>query len=147
MLERSVKLQLSEEFPYELENDVEKAGDDCDDSILSSGLVEVQKGAEETEEEVYTTEVDDIGKVDRETFEETWENCSQDKYYEYYDYGYNELEFENRVIQDLDQGKDDLETEVVIDTKDIEGKNCTYIKCKDDCVYELLRDFPFIIVN
>ena len=24
---------------------------------------------------------------------------------------------------------------------------CTYIKCKDDCVYELLRDFPFIIVN
>ena len=79
LLVNSVKLQLSEKSPHKLENDVEKAGDGCDDLILSSGMVEVQKGAEETEEEVYTTEVDDIGKVDRETFEETWENCSQDK--------------------------------------------------------------------
>ena len=80
--------------------------------------------------------VDDIGKVDRETFEETWENCSQDKYYEYYDYDYNELEFENRFIQDLDQGKDDLETEVLIDTKDIEGKNTTKVADKEDAESE-----------
>ena len=44
----------------------------------------------------------------------------QDRYYEYY--GYNELEWENRVIQDLNCGKDDLETKVKVrnDTKDNE---------------------------